>query len=102
MECCLYSEPNVRGYRKIMLSLWLKKGMFWVSEQRLFDQANTIHRDNLMTELEIEELERNLVESNSYKREERSADDTGDNLGDEERDIFTSLETNEEIGNLEE
>ena len=47
-------------------------------------------------------LKRNLVESNSYKREGRSADDTGDNLGDEERDIFTSLETNEEIDNLEE
>ena len=27
------SEPRVRGYRKHLLSLWLNKGIFWVSEQ---------------------------------------------------------------------
>ena len=32
MECYLLSEPKVRGYKKHMLSLWLNKGMFWVSE----------------------------------------------------------------------
>ena len=40
MECFLLSEPKIRGYRKRMLSLWLQKGMFWVSEQRLVDQAH--------------------------------------------------------------
>ena len=50
------SEPKIRGYRKCMLSLWLQKGMFWVSEQRLVDQANIIRRNSWMTELEIEEL----------------------------------------------
>ena len=62
MECYLLSEPNVRGYRKHMLSLWLNKGMFWVSEQRPVDQTNTIRRNSWMTELEIEELKRNLAE----------------------------------------
>ena len=28
------SEPKLRGYRNIILSLWLNKGMFWVVEQR--------------------------------------------------------------------
>ena len=55
-----------------------------------------------MTELEIEELERNLAENNSYKEEERSADDTGSNLGKEVRNILTALEADEEISNLEE
>ena len=55
MECYLLSEPKIA---ERMLSLWLQKGMFWVSEQRLVDQANTIRRNNWMTELEIEELER--------------------------------------------
>ena len=41
-----------------MLRLWLQKGMFWVSKQRLVDQANTIRGNSWMTELEIEELER--------------------------------------------
>ena len=40
MECYLLSEPKIRGYRKRILSLWVQKGMFWVSEQRLVDQAN--------------------------------------------------------------
>ena len=53
-----------------MLSLWLNKGMFWVSEQRLVDRANTIRRNKLeITELEIEELEGNLAENDSYKEE---------------------------------
>ena len=30
--------------------------MFWVSEQRLVDQANAIRRNSWMTELKIEEL----------------------------------------------
>ena len=55
-----------------------------------------------MTELEIEELERRSAENDSYKEEERSADDIGSNLGEEVRDILTALEADEEIGNLEE
>ena len=48
-----------------MLSLWLQKSMFWVPEQRLVDQANTIRKNSWMTELEIEELERKVTGSNS-------------------------------------
>ena len=102
MECYLLSEPKLRGYRKHMLSLWLNKGMFWLSEQRLVDQANNFRRNSWMTESDIEKLERNLAENDSYKEEERSADDTGNNLGEEVRDILTTWEADEEIGNLEE
>ena len=83
MECYLLSKPKVRGYRKHMLSLWLNKGMFWVSEKRLVDLGNTIRRNSWMTELEIEELEKS-------------------NLGEEVRDIVKALEPDEKIGNLEE
>ena len=41
--------------------------MFWVSEQRVVEQANTICRNSWMTELEIKELERNLAENDIYK-----------------------------------
>ena len=44
--------------------------MFWASEQRLVDLVNTIRRNSWMTELEIEELERNLAENDSHKEEE--------------------------------
>ena len=65
MECYLLSEPKIRGYRKRVLSLWLQIGMFWVSEQRLVDQANSIRRNSWMTELDIEELERKVTGSDS-------------------------------------
>ena len=100
MECYLLCEPKVRGYRKRILSLWLNKGMFWVSEQRLVDQANTIHRDSCTTEFEIEEMKRNLAENDSYMEIERSADDAGDNLREEVKDILTALKVYEEIGKL--
>ena len=99
MEGYLLSEPNVRGSRKCMLSLWLNKGMFWVSEQRLVDQAKTICRNSWMTELKIEELEMNLAENDSDKEEERSADDTSSNFREKVRDTLTALEADEEIGN---
>ena len=102
MECYLLRELKVTGYRKCMLSLWLNEGMFWVSEQRLVDQENTVRRNSWMTELEIEELERNLAEDESYKEEERKANHSANNLGEEVRDILTALEADEEIDNLEE
>ena len=70
IECYLLSKPKNRGYRKQMLSLWLQKFMFWLSEQRLVDLANIIHRNSWMTELEIEELERKVTRSNSVIVEE--------------------------------
>ena len=45
--------------------------MFWVSEQRLVDQANTIRRNCWMTELEIKELERKVTGSDSVIIEEQ-------------------------------
>ena len=50
--------------------------MSWVFGQRLVDQSNIMRRNSWMAELEIEELEKNLAENDSYKKEERSADDT--------------------------
>ena len=44
--------------------------MFWVSEQRLVDQANAICWNSWMTELEIEELERKVNGSDSVIVEE--------------------------------
>ena len=46
MASYLLSKPKIRGYRKRMMSLWLRKGMCWVSEQRLIDQENAIRRNS--------------------------------------------------------
>ena len=54
-----------------------------------------------MTELEIEKLERNLAENESYKEEESNADGTSKKIG-EVRDISTTLEPDEAVENPEE
>ena len=55
-DCNRVLSIKFRGYRKCMLSVWLNKGIFCVSEPRLVDQANTIHRNSWMTEKEIQVL----------------------------------------------
>ena len=84
MEYFLLSECKVRGYRKHLLSLWLQKVMFWVSEQRLVDQGNTIRRNSWMTELEIEELGRKVTGSGSViVQETRSVEALPDHVGED-------------------
>ena len=92
MECFLLSEPKIRGYRKRVLRLWLQKVMFWVSEQRLVDQANTICRNSLMTELEIEERERKVTGSDSViVEEERSVEALPDPIGEDVRNVLPEM-----------
>ena len=103
MECYLLSEPKTRGYRKHMLSLWQQKGMFWVSEQRLVDQANTIRRNSWMTELEIEELERKVTGSDSViAAEARSSEDLPDQVGEDRRNFLPEMGAEEQADSLDE
>ena len=92
MECYLLSEPKIRGYRKRMLSLWQQKGMFWVLEQRLVDQANTIRRNSWMTELEIEELKRKVTGSDNVIVEEaRCVEALPDHVGEDMRNVLPEM-----------
>ena len=103
MECYLLSESKIRGYRKRMLSLWLQKGMFWVSEKRIVDQANTIHRNSWMTELEIEELERKVTGSDSVIVEEaRSVEALPDQVGEDVRNVLLEMGAEEQADSLDE
>ena len=102
-ECNLLSEPTIRGYRKRMLSLWLQKGLFWVSEQRLVDQANTIRRNSWMTELEIEELERKVTGSESVIVEEaRNVEALTDHVGEDVRNVLPEMRAEEQVDSLDE
>ena len=86
-----------------MLSLWLQKGMFWVSEQRLVDQANTICRNSWMTELEIEELKRKVTGSDSAAVEEaRGVEALPDHVGEGMRNVFPELGAEEQADILDE
>ena len=102
-ECYLLSEPKIRGYRKRVLSLWLQKGMFWVSEQRLVDLANTICRNSWMTEIQIKELERKVTGSESVIVEEaRSVEALPDHVGEDVRNVLPEMGAEEQTDSLDE
>ena len=76
--------------------------MFWLSEQRLVDQANTIHRNSWMTELEIEELERKVTGSDSVIVEEaRSVEALPDHVGEDARNVLPEMGAEEQADSLD-
>ena len=102
MECYLLTEPKIRGYRKRMLSLWQQKGMFWVSEQRLVDQAYAIRRNSWMTELDIEELERKVTGIDSViAAEARNVDVLSDQVGEDVRNVLPEMGAGEQADSLD-
>ena len=101
MESYLLSEPKIRGYGKRMLSLWQQKAVFWVSEQSLVDQANTIRRNSSMTELEIADLERKVTGSDSVIVEDaRSVDALPDHVGEDVRNALLEMGAEEQADSL--
>ena len=102
MECYLLSEPKIRGYRKRMLSLWQQKGMFWVSEKRLVCQANNIHRNSWMTELETEQLGRKVTGSDSViAADARSSEALLDQVEDR-KNVLPEMGAEEQADSLDE
>ena len=76
--------------------------MFWVSEQILVDQANTIRRNNSMTELEMEELERKVPGSDSVIVEEtRSAEALPDHVRGDVRNVLPEIRVEEQTASLD-
>ena len=77
--------------------------MFWVSEQRLVDQANTIRRNSWMTELEIEELKRKVTGSDSViVAEARSVEALPDQVGEDVRNVLPEMGAEEQADSLDE
>ena len=77
--------------------------MFWVSEQSLVDQTNTIRRNSWMTKLEIEELEKKVTVNNNVIREEaRRVEALPDHVGKNVRNILLEMGAEEQVDSLDE
>ena len=77
--------------------------MFWVSEQRLVYQANNIRKDSWMTELEIEEMERKVTESDIVLVEEaKSVEALPDHAGEDVRNLLPEMGAQEQTDSLDE
>ena len=60
MQCFYLSKTGKREYRKRMHSLWMERSMFQVIEQRLVDQANQTQKKKWLSNIELEEIKRNI------------------------------------------
>ena len=69
MECYFCSNPGRLGYRKIMLELWNSKSLFFTTGQQLVDQDNNIRKRGWLTEIELEEIKRNIELDNNNKND---------------------------------
>ena len=59
IDCWIKSEPTKLKYRQRMKKIWDEIGVFPVTEQRLADQARHIWTNKWLTDIEIEEIEKN-------------------------------------------
>ena len=84
MGCYFRCNPSRLGYRKRMLGLWNSKGLFFIIEQRLVDQADNIRKKGQLTEVELEEIKRKIEFDNG-------------NRNDTDPENVTPLETNTTI-----
>ena len=69
MRCYIESNPSARGYRKRMLTIWKEIGVFEVTEQRLADQVRAIKVNGWLSEVEIEEIRRNIKDKQNDTNE---------------------------------
>ena len=76
--------------------------MFWVSEQRLVDQANTIHRNSWITELEIEEPERKVTGSDIAIAEETRSVEALPDEGQNMRNVLLEIGAEKQAHSLDE
>ena len=60
MQCYYRSECGRNGYRKRTHPIWNEMGMFNVTEQKLVDQKNNILMANRLSDLKLEETQRNI------------------------------------------
>ena len=60
MQCYYRSEYGRNGYRKRMHVIWNEIGIFNITEQRLVDHNNNILKRKCLSNLEMEEIQRNI------------------------------------------
>ena len=77
MQCYYRSENERNRYRKRMHAIWNEMGMFNVTEQKLYDQKNNILKRKWLSDLELEEIQRNIEDIGRGKVGLESDEDDG-------------------------
>ena len=60
MKCFYKSDPSKRGYRWRMMNIWREIRVFNIGEQRLADKGRVIRTNELLSKVELEEIQREV------------------------------------------
>ena len=63
----MFLLSNATRYRKRLLKLWNRKGLFFITEQWLVDQVNNICKRGWLTKILLEEIERKIELDNDKR-----------------------------------
>ena len=74
MKCYYMSDPDKRGYRKQMYSIWRTEGSFEATEQRIVDQVKNIQKKGWLSKLQLEVIKRDLTKLNNDTNRSSSGD----------------------------
>ena len=90
MQCYNRSEYGRNGYRERMHAIWNEMGVFNLTEPRLVDQKNNILKRKWLSDLELEEIQRNIEDIGNGEVGLESTVDEGWFLGfdHEGQDVF--------------
>ena len=105
-KCYIKSDPSKRGFRKRMFSICNELGVFELNEQKLAGQALAIRTNGWLSEIEIEEIKReiNCDEGSQDARRsvnEDSVEGASQGISDREGDIRVDTEESEQRRNQE-
>ena len=81
MECFYLSKPvdengvPIRGYRQRLHRIWMDRGLFETSEQRICDQVRAIRKNGWLTELELEAIQRRVSQEEVNENEDQQTDE---------------------------
>ena len=103
MQCYFKSDPSKRNYRKRMHVIWNKIGGFELTEQKLVGQARAIRTNKWLSDLELEQLQREIrseerkQSQQTYITEERpeatANEDREEDTGEQRHEALTERRT---------
>ena len=71
MKLYFQSNPSRTGYRRRLHSLWMDAQLFTRSEQQLADQARSIRNNNLLSDIELLEIQGSIPQDQACTSSER-------------------------------
>ena len=70
MKLYFQSNPSRTGYRRRLHSLWMDAQLFTRSEQQLADQARSIRNNNLLSDIELLEIQGSIPQDQAHSSSE--------------------------------